>query len=165
MTPGFPLQIVGHQMVVWLRGTASVALSILRACRDTYVAVGEDPGGADAYVYLNRMFRRMHLQAAAPLRPPYTWGVLHGAFLAKNLGYQRISVAEFGVAGGQGLIRLENAAALIEEAFELKIDVYGFDTGVGCRRRWTGGICPRTSAKAGIRSTNRPSRRVSGRPS
>jgi hypothetical protein len=118
-------------MVVWLRRIGSVALGILRACRDTYVALGEDPGGAVAYVYLNRVFRRIHLQAAAPLRPHYTWGVLHGAFLAKNLGYQRISVAEFGVAGGQGLICLENAAALIEEAFELKIDVYGFDTGVG----------------------------------
>jgi hypothetical protein len=118
--------------MVSLRRISSVARRILLVYRDTHTALGKDPGGAPAaYDYLNRVFRRIHLRAAGPLRPHYTWGVLHGAFLAKNLGYQRISVAEFGVAGGQGLICLENAAAFIEQALELTIDVYGFDTGVG----------------------------------
>lgn len=65
------------------------------------------------------------------LRPNYTWGVLHAGHMAKSLGVPRISVMEFGVAGGNGLVALEHAADLVEKQIGTKIDVYGFDTGVG----------------------------------
>lgn len=67
-------------------------------------------------------------------RPQYRWGVLCAASLARNLGYPRISVLELGVAGGNGLIELERAAADAEQRSGVKIDVYGLDTGSGMTR-------------------------------
>lgn len=63
--------------------------------------------------------------------PQYQWGTLCAAGLAKALGYDRISVLEFGVAGGNGLLELERQAAAAEEASGVTIEVYGFDTGTG----------------------------------
>ena len=65
------------------------------------------------------------------LRPNYTWALLHAGYLAKTLGMRRISAIEFGVAGGNGLLALENAAELVEQKIGVKVDVYGFDTGAG----------------------------------
>ena len=61
----------------------------------------------------------------------YTWGAIQGARLAKMLEIERISMIELGVAGGNGLLKLERIAEQLEPRFELKIDVYGFDTGEG----------------------------------
>jgi len=66
-----------------------------------------------------------------PRRPNYVWGVVHAVALAQALGIRHVSVIEFGVAGGNGLIALENIAAKVQEIFGIEIDVYGFDTGVG----------------------------------
>lgn len=63
--------------------------------------------------------------------PYYRWGTLCAAFLGRALGYQRISVIEFGVAGGNGLITLEQVAEYAERKSGVGIDVYGFDTGKG----------------------------------
>jgi hypothetical protein len=70
-------------------------------------------------------------KTAASDGPHYTWEVLHGVHLAKSLGIDRVSVIEFGVAGGNGLICLARAAEKIEQIFKVAIDVYGFDTGSG----------------------------------
>jgi hypothetical protein len=64
-------------------------------------------------------------------RKPYAWGVVQGLALAHALGYPRVSVIEFGVAGGSGLLALEQIAAEAEKIVGLGIDVYGFDTGEG----------------------------------
>jgi hypothetical protein len=48
-------------------------------------------------------------------RPQYAYGVFHAADLAKRLGVSAISVIEFGVAGGLGLLALENIAASISQ--------------------------------------------------
>ncbi len=37
-------------------------------------------------------------------REAYVWGVVQGLALAKAIGYPRVSVIEFGVAGGAGLL-------------------------------------------------------------
>lgn len=55
----------------------------------------------------------------------------HAARLAKELGYTEISVAEFGVAGGNTLVIVERYAKEIEKSLGVKIQVYGFDTGGG----------------------------------
>ena len=68
---------------------------------------------------------------AGKCRPNYTWPVIQAAHLAKALGHPRISVIEFGVAGGNGLLALERAAEIIESLFDVAIDVYGFDSGHG----------------------------------
>ena len=64
-------------------------------------------------------------------RPGYIWGLLQAAHLAQNIGVERISAIEFGVAGGNGLVALERIAARLEPLFGVEIDVYGFDTGGG----------------------------------
>jgi hypothetical protein len=64
-------------------------------------------------------------------RPPYLWGTLCAAALARQLGVPRISVLEFGVAGGNGLRALERIAAYVESLSGVGIDVFGFEGGVG----------------------------------
>lgn len=64
-------------------------------------------------------------------RPPYAYAVWNAARLAQRLRVHRISVVEFGVAGGNGLLSLERHAAASSAACGVAIDVYGFDSGVG----------------------------------
>jgi hypothetical protein len=87
----------------------------------------------DDYVYprLNSIFLKLLSEQRGVLRPSYTWGVLHSVHLAKTLGINRVSVIEFGVAGGNGLIALDRVAEKLESMMGVVIDVYGFDTGVG----------------------------------
>lgn len=84
-----------------------------------------------AYGPLNAAFIKLLKEGGAGFRPNYTWGVLHGVHLAKALGMDHISVIEFGVAGGNGLVSLERIAEKVEAACAVKIDVFGFDTGAG----------------------------------
>lgn len=64
-------------------------------------------------------------------RPHYAYIVWQAADLARRLGVTRISVLEFGVAGGRGLLNLEMHAARVGALTGVGIDVYGFDTGEG----------------------------------
>lgn len=64
-------------------------------------------------------------------RMPYAHICFNAAKLGKQLGYDKISVIEFGVAQGAGLISLEYYSEEIEKITGVKIDVYGFDTGEG----------------------------------
>lgn len=61
----------------------------------------------------------------------YGYGVYSAAAQAKLLGLSRISVIEFGVAGGNGLLALRGHADYCQRKFGVIIDVYGFDTGEG----------------------------------
>jgi len=71
------------------------------------------------------------LKIGAVDRPHYGYIVYNAARLAKRLNIERISVLEFGVAGGSGLMNLEYHAREVEAIFPVKIDIYGFDTGKG----------------------------------
>ena len=64
-------------------------------------------------------------------RPAYHYCVFQAARLAERLGEKRISVLEFGVAGGRGLLWLERIATEVEKVFDVGIDIYGFDSGTG----------------------------------
>ncbi len=64
-------------------------------------------------------------------RPQYGLCLLNAANLAKKLGHTRVSVLEFGVAGGRGLIDLEMHAAKIRKLVGIDVEIYGFDTGTG----------------------------------
>ncbi len=74
------------------------------------------------------------LKIGAVERPHYGYIVYNAARLAHKLNHPRISVLEFGVAGGRGLINLEYHARQVEALIPVKIDVYGFDTGEGLPR-------------------------------
>jgi hypothetical protein len=84
-----------------------------------------------AYGRLNRKLLEIHRPDTGLLRPVYTWGVLQAAHLGRALGYPAISLLEFGVAGGNGLVALERAAEKVSQAFGIALEVYGFDTGKG----------------------------------
>jgi hypothetical protein len=91
----------------------------------------ESPAPYDAdfsYPGLNKILTRMMDDG---FRVPYAWGMLQSVSLANAIGVPRISVLEFGVAGGNGLVALEQIADRLETLFPVKIDVYGFDTGAG----------------------------------
>ncbi len=64
-------------------------------------------------------------------RMNYAYICYNAAKLAKKLDYDRISVIEYGVAGGKGLIILEEYAEEIKKLLNIKIDIYGFDLGTG----------------------------------
>jgi hypothetical protein len=83
------------------------------------------------YAYVNLIHERIMAQAGSSLRANYLYGVLHAARLANVLAIPAISAIEFGVAGGRGLLALEQASVHAEEAFGVSIDVYGFDSGRG----------------------------------
>jgi hypothetical protein len=64
-------------------------------------------------------------------RPHYAYGVYAAADLAARLDIPAISVIEFGVAGGRGLLALEGIAKEVSRALSVNIAVYGFDSGTG----------------------------------
>jgi hypothetical protein len=63
--------------------------------------------------------------------PQYVWGALNGISLAKAVDVERVSVIEFGVGGGNGLLALEKIALSLEQMYGVAVDVYGFDMGTG----------------------------------
>ena len=71
------------------------------------------------------------LELSLVKRPEYSFGVLSAAKEAKALGYEKITVIEFGVAGGNGLIALEGIAIQVSKYVNIQIDVLGFDMGIG----------------------------------
>ncbi len=64
-------------------------------------------------------------------RPWYAYCMYQAARLAAALSIDRISIIEFGVAGGNGLLAVERLAGEIEQIFPVTIETYGFDTGRG----------------------------------
>lgn len=81
--------------------------------------------------WLNYQTEQVLTAGRGKCRPNYSWSVVQAAHLAKAIGLPRISVIEFGVAGGNGLLALERAAEIVESMFGVGIDVYGFDSGKG----------------------------------
>lgn len=80
--------------------------------------------------------------------PQYAVAIWRAANIASSVGEKRISVLEFGVAQGNGLLACELLAREIGRIWNVKIDVYGFDGGVGlpeitdyrdCPQCWSGG--------------------------
>ena len=65
------------------------------------------------------------------LRPQHAYGILEAADQAKQHGISRISVIEFGVANGAGLMNIIEIAKKVTKATQVEIDIYGFDTGEG----------------------------------
>jgi hypothetical protein len=64
-------------------------------------------------------------------RPHYETILLESCYEAKLLGYDEVSVIELGVAGGNGVIALEKYKLKIQKLLNIKINIYGFDTGEG----------------------------------
>ena len=63
--------------------------------------------------------------------PYYAYGAYWAAVCAQRLRVPKITVIEFGVAGGRGLVTLERVSIEIERVTGVQIDVVGFDSGEG----------------------------------
>lgn len=85
----------------------------------------------NSYEWLFAAFDRVMLEPECATRPQYVYGILQGTALARVLGIKHISVIEFGVGGGAGLLAMERIAEHVEKMVEIAIDIYGFDTGIG----------------------------------
>jgi hypothetical protein len=94
------------------------------------------------YDWLGFVLRQLLKDSGCSARPNYIWGAAQGVALGKVLGMERVSVIEFGVAGGAGLLALERIAARLEEMVGIRIDVHGFDTGVGLPKPQDYRDCP-----------------------
>jgi len=64
-------------------------------------------------------------------RPHYAYGVYSAADLAQRLRYPGITAIEFGVAGGRGLVALEEISKRVGAHLGMEIAVFGFDSGEG----------------------------------
>lgn len=64
-------------------------------------------------------------------RPDYAYGVYEAAKRAKELGYKGITVIEFGVANGRGLMAMIIYAGKVAQKFGIEINILGFDSGEG----------------------------------
>jgi hypothetical protein len=64
-------------------------------------------------------------------RPHFALGIWQAAAFARTLKIPEISVIEFGVAHGEGLLAMQSLAGKIEAESGIKIKVYGFDLGSG----------------------------------
>lgn len=89
-------------------------------------------------LFLSRLLAHMRwgsyetrLRYDAMARPWYGYCVWNAANLAKALGLDAISVIEFGVAGGRGLLNMEEHVKEIERSTGVSISIYGFDSGEG----------------------------------
>jgi len=67
-------------------------------------------------------------------RPPYGYVMQRAAMDAVFLGYPEISIVEFGVAGGNGLIAMEEHAKALEREYNVTFRLFGFDGGKGLPR-------------------------------
>jgi hypothetical protein len=85
----------------------------------------------NTYSWLQYAFYELSRDPTCSQKLMYCWGVLQGAALAKVLSINQVSVIEFGVAMGAGLKSLERISEIVESKTGVKIDVYGFDSGVG----------------------------------
>lgn len=65
------------------------------------------------------------------VRPPYAFGVLAAADLARFFGVGRITAIEFGVASGAGLRDLCALASDVTQLTGIGVEIVGFDTGRG----------------------------------
>jgi hypothetical protein len=109
--------------------TAGIA-SAFAATGGSAAAVEELPEPPFSYGEANHFFKKTFLEQNQR-RPHLAWGALQGVNLAKALGLSKVSLVEFGVAGGNGLTALEEIAQKLEETFGVEIQIHGFDAATG----------------------------------
>jgi hypothetical protein len=64
-------------------------------------------------------------------RANYLYGMLRAADVAKYFGKKHVTVVEFGVASGAGLLNMISLGSAVEKETGIKLRIVGFDTGRG----------------------------------
>lgn len=127
-------QSICNQNCLWLRAGKNVYREAQAIFADNYVEflpVVDDEGNLLDIMTRSRAFYRERFATYNLPRMWYAKGIDDAVQLAKLTGVNHISVLEFGVASGAGLINMEFHAQEQERLSGIKIDVYGFDSGVG----------------------------------
>ena len=65
------------------------------------------------------------------VRQHNAYAILKAADAAKGLGLKRVSIVEFGVATGAGLLNMARIAEAVTAATGVEVRIHGFDTGKG----------------------------------
>jgi hypothetical protein len=65
------------------------------------------------------------------IRPNNAFSILRAGDLARELGYKRVTIIEFGVAAGAGLLNIAAIARKVTRITGIDFDIYGLDTGEG----------------------------------
>lgn len=87
-------------------------------------------GREDAWIVRNGTFREKALYGVIK-RPNYCYGMLRAADQAKYLGREEVTVVEFGVASGAGLLNMIELGNLITNETGVKFNIVGFDAAGG----------------------------------
>lgn len=99
-------------------------------------------------IFLERLTEPLHLNVLAAtvwafgsyrsrinwdlvFRQPYAYGILKAADLARENGFSSVTVIEFGVASGAGLMNMAVIAERVTRETGVAVAVHGFDTGCG----------------------------------
>lgn len=85
---------------------------------------------ASAFVALFGGFRRK-VDFDLVVRPQYAFPILRAADLAQEWGYKKLTLLEFGVAAGAGLLNICHIAAEVTKITGIEFRIVGFDTGTG----------------------------------
>ena len=97
-----------------------------RSLRKTLVRLRELPYGLSPWVLHQLRSRRRGFH-----RENYLYCVERAANEAVALGHRQMSVIEFGVAGGNGLVELERICRYLEMRLPIEFSIFGFDNGEG----------------------------------
>jgi hypothetical protein len=65
------------------------------------------------------------------VRQQYAYPILRAADFAREWGYAKLSLIEFGVAAGSGLLNICDIARRVTGVIGVEFEVYGFDSGSG----------------------------------
>jgi hypothetical protein len=65
------------------------------------------------------------------VRQQFAFPILYAADQAAKAGMKRLTLVEFGVANGAGLMNICSIAARVTKATGIEFNVFGFDTGKG----------------------------------
>ena len=87
--------------------------------------------GADVEPPTRALPYRKRIELSLLRKAQYAYGIHRACRQARSLKVSRITAIEFGVAGGNGLVAMEDHAAEISELTGVEVDVVGFDTGEG----------------------------------
>ncbi len=74
-------------------------------------------------------FTRLSLEIVP--RPYYGFPIYQSLKLAQSLGYKKVSIIEFGVASGDGLLNIEYHVKEIKKKIDIDVEIYGFDLASG----------------------------------
>lgn len=122
----------------------TTAMALRDALRRRYYAMLDevDRGRADSAVEAAYFLNTIMIDVVDDdplLQERYVWGLIQAGYLAQSLGIERVSLLEFGVGRGDGLVLLERAARRIETRFGVRFETIGFDVGTG----WPDPVDPR----------------------